>query len=215
MPAASAPGRPSRAPSRVPPRAGSARSRSRTRRAVSRLERRAHRVELRLREDLDRLGLAEAGRAQRYLGAADSSPVTRRASPRHARSSPRAIEQERRLPAPCSTADIEDARGRVRGHRQARWSSSGTRRSRCADSSATTDPIGTGFSATAAARPVVEPWSSSTELPKAPQPGRLAEPASGGRAAFGAGELDGDLRHEWLSLGVASDASVTKVRRLA
>jgi hypothetical protein len=41
------------------------------------------------------------------------------------------------------------------------------------DSSAATDPIGTGFSATAAARSVVEPWSSSTRLPNAPHPGHL------------------------------------------
>ncbi len=168
-----------------------------------RLERRAHDVQIRLGEDLDRLGAAEPRCAKRDLRGRLLARHEERAAPAAGYRSER-TEQERRLPDPRFAAD-EDERG--------------------GNETAAENPIQLGYTGgdalglvdrdiadrdrlrrTRRRRVRRRPVELLDEGAEGAAAGAASEPATGRGAAIGAGELDGDLCHGNASLGTRSDA---------
>ena len=150
-------------------------------------------VELRLGEDLDRLGAARARRAQRYLRGGLL------AGDEQARRPLRAIAPERgEQEASTSRPRARRRRGRASpGTRPppSTRSSSATRPSRCAPPPRPARPDRDGLRRRrrrARRGRAVELFDEAAERAAARA---LAEPAARHRAAFGARELNGDLRH--------------------
>ena len=138
---------------------------------------------------------------------ADSSPVTSSAR-RPARAiAPSAVSRRVDFPTPGSPPTSTSDAGTSPPPRTR--SSSATPVEMRSASSTRTDPMGTGFSGDgrgALGRRAVQLLDEGAEDAAARA---LPEPAAGGRATFGARELDGDLRHR-LSLGTRSDATPSR-----
>ena len=136
-----------------------------------RLERRAYRVELGLREDLDRLGTAQTRGPEQHLSSRLLARHEQR-SPPAPRDRAECREQERGLPDPGLTPNEHERGSRPRPPPSTR-SSSDTPVGMRAASSMGTAPIAMVFDGDAKALVDAEPWSSSTRLPNAPQPGHF------------------------------------------
>ena len=103
--------------------------------------------------------------------AADSSPVTRSARRPLRAIAPSALSRSVDFPTPGSPPTRTSEAG-TRPPPRTRSSSDTPVEMRSA-SSTETSPIGTGCAGRADAVSVAEPWSSSTRVPKAPQPGHF------------------------------------------
>ena len=131
------------------------------------LERCAHHIELGLREDLDRIRAAEPGRPKRERDGFLAGD--QQGAPTAARDRAERAEEERRLADPGSPPTRTSEAG-TRPPPSTRSSSEIPVAMRSA-SSAETFPRATGARARAGMA-VSEPWSSSTKVPNAAQPGQ-------------------------------------------
>ena len=135
------------------------------------VERRADCVELRLREDLDRLRTAETGSAQRHLRGR-LLPRDEQRPPPGTRDRPERGQQQRRLADAGLAADEHERRGHETAAEHAiELGDPGRDALRLVGRDVADGRRVT--SACALAAPVSEPWSSSTSVPNALQPGHL------------------------------------------